>query len=295
MATPQGGGVVVGMVFLVFCIYFYFSGDLRDVEFLVLFGGCLIMCTTGFLDDIFNINPIKRFFIQISAASWGLYWIGGIPCFPILDQLPGMNTFVNILSIVVIVWFINAFNFMDGIDGMSTSGATFFSLAIGGYFFWYGVEPFGSLLIILAVSSIAFLYFNWPPAKMFLGDAGSYFYGYLFSFLFLITIKNDYMPIWTCLIIFAYFITDTTTTIFLRILLVKDWYRTHHSHAYQNLARVLNSHKFVTGLVLIINIFYLLPLAYLSIKIPEYGWMLFFISIIPIFFFVIKYGPLYDK
>ena len=294
-ATPQGGGVVVGIVFLVFCIYYYLSGDLKNVEFLVLFGGCLIMSITGFLDDIININPIKRFFIQILAASWGLYWIGGIPYSPIFNQVSGLYTFVNIVSIVVIVWFINAFNFMDGIDGMSTSGATFFSLTIGGYFFWHGIEPLGSLLIILAVSSFVFLYFNWPPAKMFLGDAGSYFYGYLFAFLFLITIKNDYMSIWTWLIIFAYFITDTTTTTFLRILLVKDWYRTHHSHAYQNLARVLNNHKFVTVLVLIINIFYLLPLAYISIQYQEYGWLAFFASVTPIFFFVLKYGPLYDR
>ena len=131
MATPQGGGVVVGIVFLVFCIYYYLSGDLKNMEFLVLFGGCLIMSITGFLDDIININPIKRFFIQILAASWGLYWVGGIPYSPIFNQVSGLYTFVNIVSIVVIVWFINAFNFMDGIDGMSTSGATFFSLTIG--------------------------------------------------------------------------------------------------------------------------------------------------------------------
>ena len=237
--------MVIGIIFLVFCVFYYLSGDLKTVEFFILFGGCLIMSITGFLDDIIDIKPLNRLFIQFLAAGWGLYWIGGIPYSALFNQVPGLYAFSNVVFIVAIVWFINAFNFMDGIDGMSTSGATFFSLSIGGYLLWQGIEPYGSLLIILAASSLAFLYFNWPPAKMFLGDAGSYFYGYLFAILSLITVKNEYLSIWTWLIIFAYFITDTTTTTFLRILLVKNWYHTHRSHAYQNLARVLNNHKFV--------------------------------------------------
>lgn len=294
-ATPQGGGVVIGIIFLVFCVFYYLSGDLKTVEFFVLFGGCLIMSITGFLDDIIEIRPFNRLFIQFLAAGWGLYWIGGIPYSALFNQMSGLYAFANVIAIVAIVWFINAFNFMDGIDGMLTSGATFFSLSIGGYLLWQGIEPYGSLLIILAASSLAFLYFNWPPAKMFLGDAGSYFYGYLFAILFLITVKNEYLSIWTWLIIFAYFITDTATTTFLRILLVKNWYHTHRSHAYQNLARVLNNHKFVTVLILGINVFYLLPLAYLSIQYQQYAWLAFLASVIPIFAFVLKYGPLYAR
>ncbi|MCD5401589.1 glycosyltransferase family 4 protein [candidate division NPL-UPA2 bacterium] len=293
--TPQGGGVIIAIIFLAFTIFFYLSGHMKGAEFLALFGGGLIMSITGFLDDILGIKARIRFLIQFLAAGWGLYWVGGIPYAAFFDLVPGLYAFANAVAVVAFVWFINLFNFMDGIDGLATSGATFFSLSIGGYFLWQGIEPYGSLLIILAASSLAFLYFNWPPAKMFLGDAGSNFFGYLFGALLLITVKNEVFSIWTWLIILAYFITDTTTTTFLRMCLVKGWYQAHRSHAYQNLARALNDHKFVTRLILVIHVFYLLPLAYLSIQYQQYAWLAFLASVVPIFLFVLRYGPLYAR
>jgi Fuc2NAc and GlcNAc transferase len=264
-------------------------------EFLVLFGGGLIMAVTGFLDDILELKASIRFIIQFFAVGWGLYWIGGIPSTVFFERLPVLYAIANAVAVVALVWFINSFNFIDGIDGLATSGATFFSLSIGGYFLWQGIEPYGSLLIVLAACSLAFLCFNWPPAKIFLGDAGSNFFGYLFGAMVLITVKNGNLSIWTWLIIFAYLITDTTTTTFLRLCLVKGWYHTHRSHAYQNLARVLDNHKFVTCLITGINVFYLLPLAYLSIQYQHYAWLAFAASVIPILGFVLKYGPLYAR
>ena len=292
---PRGGGVIIAIIFLAFNLVFYISGQMKTAEFLALFGGGLIMSVTGFLDDILELKASIRFLIQFLAVGWGLYWVGGIPSIAFFEGLSGLYVIANGIAVVVLVWFINAFNFMDGIDGMATSGATFFSLSVGGYFLWQGIEPYGSLLIILAACSLAFLYFNWPPAKMFLGDSGSTFFGYFFGVILIITVKNSSLSIWTWLIILAYFITDTTTTTFLRLCLVKRWYHPHRSHAYQNLARVIDNHKFVTSLITGINVFYLLPLAYLSIEYQQYGWLGFLASVIPIFVFVLRYGPLYAR
>ena len=293
--TPRGGGVIIAIVFLVFLLVFYIAKQIMLAEFLVLFGGGLIMAVTGFLDDILELKASIRFIIQFFVAGWGLYWIGGIPSTVFFERLPILLGIANAVTVVGLVWFINSFNFIDGIDGLSTSSATFFSLSIGGYFLWQGIEPYGSLLIVLAACSLAFLCFNWPPAKIFLGDAGSNFFGYLFGAMVLITVKNGNLSIWTWLIILAYLITDTTTTTFLRLCLVKGWYHTHRSHAYQNLARVLDNHKFVTCLITGINVFYLLPLAYLSIQYQQYAWLAFAASVIPILGFVLKYGPLYAR
>ena len=293
--TPRGGGVIIAIVFLAFLLVFYITRQIMVAEFLVLFGGGLIMAVTGFLDDILELKASIRFIIQFFVAGWGLYWIGGIPSTTFFERLPVLHGIVNAVTVVALVWFINSFNFIDGIDGLSTSSATFFSLSIGGYFLWQGIEPYGSLLIVLAACSLAFLCFNWPPAKIFLGDAGSNFFGYLFGAMVLITVKNGNLSIWTWLIILAYLITDTTTTTFLRLCLVKGWYHTHRSHAYQNLARVLDNHKFVTCLITGINVFYLLPLAYLSIQYQQYAWLAFAASVIPILGFVLKYGPLYAR
>ena len=293
--TPRGGGIIIAIVFLAFLLVFYITRQIMVAEFLVLFGGGLIMAVTGFLDDILELKASIRFIIQFFAVGWGLYWIGGIPSTVFFERLPVLYAIANAVAVVALVWFINSFNFIDGIDGLATSGATFFSLSIGGYFLWQGIEPYGSLLIVLAACSLAFLCFNWPPAKIFLGDAGSNFFGYLFGAMILITVKNGNLSIWTWLIILAYLITDTTTTTFLRLCLVKGWYHTHRSHAYQNLARVLDNHKFVTCLITGINVFYLLPLAYLSIQYQQYAWLAFAASVIPILGFVLKYGPLYAR
>ena len=293
--TPRGGGIIIAIVFLAFLLVFYITRQIMVAEFLVLFGGGLIMAVTGFLDDILELKASIRFIIQFFAVGWGLYWIGGIPSTVFFERLPVLYAIANAVAVVALVWFINSFNFIDGIDGLATSGATFFSLSIGGYFLWQGIEPYGSLLIVLAACSLAFLCFNWPPAKIFLGDAGSNFFGYLFGAMVLITVKNGNLSIWTWLIILAYLITDTTTTTFLRLCLVKGWYHTHRSHAYQNLARVLDNHKFVTCLITGINVFYLLPLAYLSIQYQQYAWLAFAASVIPILGFVLKYGPLYAR
>jgi Fuc2NAc and GlcNAc transferase len=293
--TPQGGGAIIALIFLAFILFLRLSDSIKNAEFIALFGGGLIMSVTGFLDDILEIKAGVRFLIQFLVVGWGLYWLGGIPHHPFLDAVSGLYTLANAVAAVALVWFINSFNFMDGIDGLATSGAIFFSISVGGYFLWKGIEPYGFLLIVLAASSLAFLLFNWPPAKMFLGDAGSNFFGCIFGMLILITVKNETLSIWTWLIILAYFITDTTTTTVLRIFLVKGWYRTHRSHAYQNLARVLNNHKFVTCLIMGINFFYLLPLAYLSVVYRPYGGLIFLAGVMPILFFVLRYGPLYAR
>jgi len=293
--TPRGGGVIIAIIFLSFNLVFYINSQMKTAEFLALFGGGLIMSVTGFLDDILELKASIRFLIQFLVVGWGLYWVGGIPSIAFFEGLTGLYVIANAVAVVVLVWFINAFNFLDGIDGLATSSVTFFSLSVGGYFLWQGIEPYGSLLIILAAGSLAFLYFNWPPAKMFLGDAGSTFFGYFFGVMLIITVKNNSISIWTWLIVFAYFLTDTTTTTFLRLCLVKGWYRPHRSHAYQNLARVLDSHKFVTSLITGINVFYILPLAYLSTQYQQYGWLAFLVSFLPILVFVLKYGPLYAR
>lgn len=293
--TPQGGGIIISLIVLSFIFYLYLSGDMQENEFFAIFMGGLILSVIGFLDDILEINAGVRLIIQILVASWSLYLLGGIPYTDFFSSIPEVYIIVNFIAIVIFVWFVNAFNFIDGIDGLASSNAFFFSISIGGYFLWQKIEPYGSVLIVLAAASLAFLFFNWPQAKIFLGDAGSNFFGYIFGIILLITVKKENISIWTWLIIFTYLITDTTTTTILRMFLVKGWYHTHRSHAYQNLARVLENHKFVTQLILCFDVIYLLPLAYLSICYHQFAWLAFLFGVIPVFVFVLKFGPLYAR
>ena len=136
-----------------------------------------------------------------------------------------------------------------------------------------------------------FLFFNWPPASIFMGDSGSAFLGYIFGALILFTVKSGDISIWTWLIVFGYFFADTTVTQLMRIILVKKWYLPHRSHAYQNLARITGSHLKVTGGVVLYNVVWILPLTIWSVMKPDIALFAVALAIAPSLIFALKYGP----
>ena len=148
------------------------------------------------------------------------------------------------------------------------------------------------LLLLLMTSIGAFLIFNWPPASIFMGDSGSVFLGYIFGVFILLTTIQHELSIWTWIIVFGYFISDTSMTLITRLIIVQKWYGGHRSHAYQNLARINNSHLKVTMVVLIYNLVWLLPLTIVSVKNPDLAMYSSFFAIIPALVVSYKYGPL---
>jgi len=198
-----------------------------------------------------------------------------------------------IVSSFLLLWLINLYNFVDGIDGMAASGAVFISITL-----LISLVQSGSssdlpvLLSLLAASSMAFLFFNWPPASVFMGDSGSVFLGYIFGALIVYSVSIGEVSFWTWLVVFGYFLGDTTTTTTIRVLRVKKWYGAHRSHAYQNLARIWGSHLKVTGGVLIYHLFWLLPLAIWSAQSPGGEPVAAVLALLPSVLWAIRYGPL---
>jgi len=133
-------------------------------------------------------------------------------------------------------------------------------------------------LICLGVSSIGFLLWNWPAAKIFMGDVGSGFLGFVLCVLMLATSQGKGISLWTWLILFGLFLVDATVTLMRRMIQREKWYSAHRSHAYQWLARQWGSHTRVTLLALAINVFWLLPIAYLSIRFSDVAWLFFILA-----------------
>ena len=159
---------------------------------------------------------------------------------------------------------------MDGIDGMAATEAIFACGAIIlTIILTNGSSESNILLILLMASVIAFIFFNWPPASIFMGDSGSIFLGYVYGVLILFTTMHNEVSIWTWIIVFAYFIADTTATQIARLILSKKWRIAHRSHAYQNYARITNSHLKVTTGVTVYNLLWLLPLVSWSVLKPD--------------------------
>jgi Fuc2NAc and GlcNAc transferase len=287
--VPVGGGIVFAMVFVVGLFYQWWLNQSSNNLLLVIAVGAGVAALFGFLDDLKDIRAMKKFAVQFLLSGWTLFWLDGGPLM-FIDWIPSIVTIP--FTILFLVWIMNGYNFMDGIDGMAISGTVF----VSGTMIWvllltHPESEFINVMVLLLVSSIAFMLFNWPPASIFMGDSGSAFLGYLFGLLVLVTIMQGDVTIWTWLVVFSYFFADLVVTQIMRVILVKKWYLAHRSHAYQNLARITGSHLKVTGGVVLYNLIWVLPLTLWSALSPEIALYAAVLAVFPGIIIAYRYGP----
>jgi len=291
---PKGGGLIFSLASIITISYLWARGIITGNTALPISIGGTIATLFGFLDDIIHLPAITKFIIQIILSAFTLIWFLWMPLLSMTDQV-SFNFYLLISPIILLalVWMINLYNFMDGIDGMAASGTVFICVVIGALLLLIQNDfATGLIVAILGISCLSFLLHNWPPAKVFMGDAGSLFLGYIFGVLIIKTIIDGNISIWTWLIVFGYFVSDTTTTLIVRIFRVKKWYGAHRSHAYQNLARIWDNHLKVVSLVMLYHLVWLLPLAIGSVLFRQYQEAACILAIIPVIFWTLRYGPL---
>ncbi len=273
-ATPRGGGLSIVLVFAGVLVSVYMASMLSSTVFIVLLAATVAIAAVGFLDDHVDIAPIWRFLVQASVAAGVVIALGGMPPVDFGRAQVDLGVTGDILLVVFMVWFTNAFNFMDGIDGIAGVETTFIATSA---VLLIGVSEGGAvnvLLAALAASTTGFLAWNWPPAKIFMGDVGSAFAGFILVAIALVASGQGIMPLWPWLILSSVFVVDATVTLVTRMLRGDEWHSAHRSHAYQKAARRFGSHRSVTLLVLAINVVWLLPLAFVAARKPETGWWL---------------------
>jgi UDP-N-acetylmuramyl pentapeptide phosphotransferase/UDP-N-acetylglucosamine-1-phosphate transferase len=248
--TPRGGGIAVVALAVLAAITFWMTGiSVPDGSWAVLVGAIVIATVSGF-DDVSPISPRLRLAVQISAAVIAIAGTGPIPSV----DLGSMGQYATglagwILPVFWIVGMTNAFNFMDGIDGIAGITAIVAIGVIAAAFAVAG-EPF---LMLLAASTAAaaagFLVWNWPPARIFMGDVGSAFLGYLIAVLPLMAgpEKSSWLIPLTAFVMWP-FLFDTVYTMARRILKKENVLEAHRSHIYQRLVIKGFSHSAITCL-----------------------------------------------
>jgi Fuc2NAc and GlcNAc transferase len=290
--VPRGGGVVFSLFFISFIVILWSIDKLSDQVLFILGVGGFIATLFGFIDDVKNIRAKVKLIIQLLISIWAVYFLyeNGV------SSLDWSLVFIIPVCLFFMIWMMNAYNFMDGIDGMAASGAIFSSLTIALVLFLTGGPIELMLIFAMIVAAVSgFIVFNWPPASVFMGDAGSVFLGYIFGVLLLFTVFSADLSIWIWLTVFGYFFADTTVTQIMRVVLVKKWYLAHRSHAYQNLARVTSSHLKVVGGVNLYNFIWILPLTIWSSLQPEMEMVAAIFAIIPALIVSYKYGPVFSS
>jgi Fuc2NAc and GlcNAc transferase len=172
-----------------------------------------------------------------------------------------LGWFGYVVAALYLVWMLNLYNFMDGIDGIASVEAI--CVCSGAcLIYWYG--GFDTLIwapLLLAMAVAGFLYWNFPPASIFMGDAGSGFLGITLAVLSLQAAWAAPHLLWAWLILLGVFIVDATLTLVRRLLRGDKVYEAHRSHAYQFASREIGRHLPVTVVVGAINLFWLLPIA----------------------------------
>jgi Fuc2NAc and GlcNAc transferase len=264
-ATPRGGGAAIVVATLATLPVLGWTGALAWPEVSGLLGGGVLVALLGFADDRGHIILRRwRLLGHSAAAVWVLAWLGGLPPLPVLGSIRDLGWMGYALAALYLVWLLNLTNFMDGIDGIAAVEAITVSLA--GVLLCLVVVPgdrWWLVPLVLASAASGFLVWNWPPAKIFMGDAGSGFLGLTLAVLSLQAGWVFPTLFWSWVILLGVFVVDATVTLLRRIVSRERFYEAHRCHAYQHAARRWGAHLPVTLAVGAINICWLLPMALL--------------------------------
>ena len=224
------------------------AAERGDLFSLTLALGAAALALLGLLDDLFELSAAIRLPVHLLAAGLLILALGDL------------DVVVQGVLVLAFAWFVNLYNFMDGIDGIAASQAAIF--CIGALFFGEigALQP--ALWLILA-SSVGFLCFNWAPARIFMGDVGSGFLGFVVGAVALGLWFADELPLVASLILLAGFWFDASYTLCVRIVTGQRVASPHRSHLYQNVARRFG-HGRTTSCLWAFSVVWLAPLVSLS-------------------------------
>ena len=231
--TPSGGGIGFIMAALPIMMAVAWFVPVANPTFLkaLMFGG-LAVAILGWFDDVKNLPAKLRLLTQVIIVAIGLYFMPAL-----FDNVAWWIE--KPLLLLAWVWFLNLFNFMDGIDGYAGMQAAFLAIAIS--FLVPDLKPIG---IVLTGSVLGFLRVNWHPAKIFMGDVGSTFLGYVLGGLLIFSATLDtstfLLPMFTLPLLFT---ADATYTLIKRLLKGKKPWEAHREHWYQRAIQLGLSHS----------------------------------------------------
>jgi Fuc2NAc and GlcNAc transferase len=280
--TPSGGGLAIALASVLAATALTQTGHGELWTFAVL---ALCIALLGFADDLYDLSPALRFPIQ-ALIFFALLWTSGpLPSIPLPLGLALAGPLLFVILLLVGLWWLNLFNFMDGIDGIAGSQAIL--LLLGGSAIWWLGNPaaadFSSFWLALAGAAATggFLLRNWPPAKIFMGDAGSNAIALIIFGVAISTIAEGQVAYQPWLILPAVFVTDATVTLLRRLLRGERPWHAHRRHAYQQLSRVWG-HRRVTLAYSGLTLAWTFPLAWAAQQLPAWSWWLVLLTYMPL-------------
>jgi Fuc2NAc and GlcNAc transferase len=260
--TPKGGGIAITLTWYAGISVLYFAGIIERNLYFALLGG-IILAVVSLIDDIKGLKPVIRLIVHFLTAIFAFYFLNGLR--PLI--MPALNINYNFivypLAIIGMVWFINLFNFMDGVDGFASVEV----ITIACVLF---VMSWNIITILLIVCVTGFLCWNWPKAKIFMGDVGSTQLGFILVVLGIYFHNNLEFSILNWIMLTSPFWFDATLTLFRRMRNKEKLSEAHRKHAYQRIVQAGFTHEKVNLFLILINLFIIiLIIFYREIKILQ--------------------------
>jgi UDP-N-acetylmuramyl pentapeptide phosphotransferase/UDP-N-acetylglucosamine-1-phosphate transferase len=243
--VPRTGGVAIVTAILAGgLLYLLVSAHAIPRELGWLAGLATVIACVSYLDDRRHMPVSYRLTAHVVAAV--LLAAGGLAISSL--TLPGFTYALPGwlavgLTVLFTVWMVNLYNFMDGMDGFAGGMAVFGFGALAMMGWMTGHDLFLAINLIIASASAGFLVFNFPPAKIFMGDVGSSTLGMLAAALSLWGAKDGVFPLWLAVLVFSPFITDATVTLLRRLWRREKIWRAHKTHYYQQLVQAGWGHR----------------------------------------------------
>ncbi len=254
-AKPRGGGLVLIPVILVSWLLVMLDFAPGDLGLGLVLIGAAGLAVVNWIDDLRDLPAAARLLAQAAAVALGLVGMGDGLGLVFQGILP---PFLDALAAgLAWLWFINLFNFMDGIDGIAgvetmTIGAGLAMIAAMTAGTGGGATLEMALPALLAAAALGFLVWNWPPARLFLGDVGSVPLGFLLGWLLLFWAAQGQWA--AALILPLYYLADASITLARRALRGAKVWQAHREHFYQRAVQGQASHAQVTRGVLACNV-----------------------------------------
>lgn len=251
--TPRGGGVAIVVAAVAAEAALAAAGWLPREAALALAGGGVAVAAIGWLDDHGGVSAKARAAVHFAAAAWALGWLGGLPALRYGSGSVPLGIIGTVLAAFGIVWSTNLYNFMDGIDGIAGAEAVTCGLFGGLLLLATGERGLAAAAFAVAAASAGFLAWNWHPARIFMGDAGSCFLGFTFAVLAVASERAGAVPLLAWMVLLGVFVFDATATLVRRFRRGERWHEAHRSHAYQRAAPTREHHPRVSGAVAGVN------------------------------------------
>ncbi len=286
--TPRGGGLGIVIAYMVFGLVLNHILDISLIGLLGVMIPSLAVAMIGFWDDHGHIEAMWRLLMHFGCAFTLLFLLPVLP--DIFGGIKWLQVALYVPATLYLVWMLNLYNFMDGIDGIAGMEAITVCLGGGLLWWWANGSPLAFFPFSIAAASLGFLLWNFPKAKIFMGDGGSGFLGFVLGSFALISGGEVDLLFWAWNILLVVFIVYGTLTLIRRIIGGEKFTKAHNTHAYQNASRRHNRHSVVSITVAVINVLWLFPIAWMVVAGHIHSLIGVIIAYLPLLILALRYN-----